>query len=217
VAWPVGPILNIKMKKIALIVIGSVAALAVAGVIAFYGMAAKGSASPGKAFSEKSAQSLQAKIDAVKKAARTPGHKRGSSRVELSEQELESYVVYSLKEDIPAQIDSIDVQLVPDTVGSETQITFTSNATGNPVVDTLVGGTHNLSLKGKLTGHDGRGKFDLQQVQVDGIPVPNVLIQALLKKYVKPKYPEVDLNEPFDLPWEIQELTVGTGKATVVY
>src|SRR2546422_9427645 len=162
------------MKKIALIVIGSVAALAVAGVIAFYGMAAKGSASPGKAFSEKSAQSLQAKIDAIKKAARTPGHKRGSSRVELSEQELESYVVYSLKEDIPAQIDSIDVQLVPDTVGSETQITFTSNATGSPVVDTLVGGTHNLSLKGKLTGHDGRGKFDLQQVQVDGIPVPNV-------------------------------------------
>src|SRR2546426_8609224 len=37
--------------------------------------------------------------------------------------------------------DSIDVQLVPDTVGSETQITFTSNATGSPVVDTLVGGT----------------------------------------------------------------------------
>jgi len=25
------------------------------------------------------------------------------------------------------------------------------------------------------------------------------------------------LNEPFDLPWEIQELTVGNGKATVVY
>ena len=216
-AWPVGPILNIKMKKISLIVIGSVGLVAVASAIAFYGIAAKGSASPGKRFSERSAQSLQAKIDAIKKASRTPGHKRGSSRVELSEQELESYVVYSLKEDIPAQIDSIEVQLAPDLIGSETQVTFTSNATGNPVVDTLVGGTHNLSLKGKLTGHDGRGKFDLQQVQVDGIPVPNVLIQALLKKYVKPKYPEVDLNEPFDLPWEIQELTVGTGKATVVY
>ena len=128
-----------------------------------------------------------------------------------------SYVVYSLKEDIPGQIDSIDVQLAPDTVGSDTQITFPSNATGNPVVDALVGGTHNLFLKGKLNGRDGRGKFDLQEVQVDGIPVPNVLIQALLKRYVKPKYPEADLSEPFDLPWEVQELKLENGKATVIY
>jgi hypothetical protein len=54
-------------------------------------------------------------------------------------------------------------------------------------------------------------------VQVDGIPVPNVLIQALIKRYVKPKYPEVDLNEPFDLPWDIQEMKLEPGKATVTY
>ena len=202
------------MKKIVLIVISGLAVLAVAGVIAFHGLAAKSTA---KSVSEKSARSLQAKIDAIQKAARTSGHKRGGARVELSEEELESYVIYSLKDDIPGQIDSIDVQVAPDTVGSETQITFTSNATGNPVVDALVGGTHNLFLRGKLTGHDGRGKFDLKEVQVDGIPVPNVLIQALLKRYVKPKYPEVDLNKAFDLPWEIQELKLETGKATVVY
>ncbi len=202
------------MRKIVLIVISGLAVLGVAGVIAFHGIAAKSAA---KSPSEKSARSLQAKIDAIQKAARTSGHKRGGSQVELSEDELESYVLYSLKKDIPGQIDSIDVQLAPDTVGSETQITFTSNATGNPVVDALVGGTHNLFLKGKLNGHDGRGKFDLKEIQVDGIPVPNVLIQALLKRYVKPKYPEVDLNEPFDLPWEIQELKLENGKATVIY
>jgi hypothetical protein len=204
------------MKKVVLIVLTGVAIMAVGGVIAFRVIAAKGGAHS-KNISEKSAHSLQAKIDAIKKAAKTPSHKRGSSRVELSEDELESYVLYSLKEDIPAQIDSIDVQLAPDTVSSGTQITFNSNATGNPVVDVLVGGTHNLFLKGKLVGHEGRGKFDLQEVQVDGIPVPNVLIQALIKRYVKPKYPEVDLNEPFDLPWEIQEVKLEQGKATVVY
>ena len=205
-----------NMKKVVLIVLSGLAVLAVAGSIAFHEISAKGT-SVSKTVSEKSAHSLQAKIDAIKKAARTPGHKSASSRVELSEEELESYVLYSLKDDIPAQIDSIDVQLAPDTVGSETQVTFKSNATGNPVFDTLVGGTHNLFVKGKLIGRDGRGKFDLQEVQVDGIPVPNVLIQALLKRYVKPKYPEVDLNEPFDLPWEIEELKLENGKATVIY
>jgi len=39
----------------------------------------------------------------------------------------------------------------------------------------------------------------------------------LLRKYAKPKYPDVDLNEPFDLPWGIQSIDVGLGKATVTY
>ena len=203
------------MKKVVLIVLTCVTVMAAGGFIAFRVIAARGTRT--KNVSQKSAQSLQTKIDAIKKAANAPGHKRGSSHAELSEDELESYVLYSLKEDIPAQIDSIDVRLTPDVVSSGTQITFTSNATGNAVVDALVGGTHNLFLKGKLVGHEGRGKFDLQEIQVDGIPVPNVLIQALIKRYVKPKYPEVDLNEPFDLPWDIQEIKLEQGTATVAY
>ena len=205
------------MKRSALIVVSGLALLIVAGGIALFGLAASGQSHGSKNISERAAQSLQWKIDAIKKAADTPGHKHGSGLAQLSEGELQSYVFYSLKDDIPARLDSVDVQLDQDTVGCETQVTFTSNATGNPVLDALVGGTHNLSLKGKLIGHEGRGKFDLQQVQVDGIPVPNVLMQALIKRYVKPKYPEVDLNEPFDLPWEIQELKLEPGKATVIY
>src|SRR5437868_1147270 len=98
------------MKKVVLIVVTALAVIAVAGVIAFHSISAKGAAHT-KGVSQQSAKSLQQKIDAIKKASETPSHKRGSSRVELSEGELESYVVYSLKEDIPAQIDMIDVQL----------------------------------------------------------------------------------------------------------
>jgi hypothetical protein len=192
--------------------------MAVAGVIVFRTIAAKevSERSP-KEVSPKKAQVLRQKIDEIKEAEDHPKQKRGSTRVEISESELESYLLYALKDDIPAQIDSAEVQLQPDTVSLDTQITFSSSATGNPVVDALVGGTHNLFLKGKLAAQEGRGRFDLQEVRVDSIPVPNVLIQALLKKYVKPKYPDVDLNEPFDMPWGIQELKLEEHKATVVY
>jgi hypothetical protein len=211
------------MKKvIILFVLVGVAVVGTAGVIAFRSSAAKeGPSSQASAahtsVSPKTAESLQKKIDAVKQAEEDTKRQDGSARVELTEAELESYVLYSLKEHIPARIDSIDVQLSPGAVASDTQITFTSNATGNPMVDALVGGTHNLFLKGKLTGEMGRGKFDLVEIRVDGIPVPNVLIQTLFKKYVKPKYPDADLNEPFDLPWDIEELKLEQGKATVVY
>jgi hypothetical protein len=74
-----------------------------------------------------------------------------------------------------------------------------------------------LFVKGKFVAHETQGKFDLQEVRVDGIPVPNVLIQALIKKYVNPKYPEVDLNAPFEMPWGIEDLEIEPDRATVVY
>lgn len=204
------------MKKIAVIAGLLIAVAAIAGVIVFRGISAEEVASAHDV-SPKAAQVLQAKIDAVKKAEEDPDRRPGATRVELSDAELESYVLYSLREQIPAQIDSIDVQLGAGTIGADTQITFDSKGTGNPIVDSLVGGTHNLFVKGKLAGAQGRGKFDLEEVRVDGIPVPNILIQTLFNKYVKPKYPEADLRAPFDLPWGIEEITLLQGKAIVVY
>jgi hypothetical protein len=211
------------MKKIIILIpLVLLAAVATASILLFRGSTGKeiSSAEAAQApttISPKSAESLQAKVDAVKDAEDNPNRRDGSSHVEVFEAELESYVLFSLKEHIPAKIDSIDVQLTPGAVAADTQITFTSNATGNPMVDALVGGTHNLFIKGKLMGEMGRGKFDLDEIRVDGIPVPKVLIQTLFKKYVKPKYPDADLNSPFDLPWDIEELKLEPGKATVVY
>ena len=205
------------MKKIASIGIAGLLVIAIAGVIVFGTIAAKEEPRKNTQVSEKAAKSLQQKIDAIQNAENDPKHKPGSTRVEVSDVELESYLLYSLKEDIPAQIDSADVQLATDTVALDTQITFSSNATGNPVVDALVGGTHNLFVKGKLVAREHRGKFDLLEVRVDGIPVPNLLIQSLMKRYVQPKYPDVDLNEPFDMPWGIQELKLEQDKAIAIY
>ena len=205
------------MKKIASIGMAGLLVSAIAGVIVFGTIAAKEEPRKNTQVSEKAAKSLQQKIDAIQNAENDPKHKPGSTRVEVSDVELESYLLYSLKEDIPAQIDSADVQLATDTVALDTQITFSSNATGNPVVDALVGGTHNLFVKGKLVAREHRGKFDLLEVRVDGIPVPNLLIQSLMKRYVQPKYPDVDLNEPFDMPWGIQELKLEQDKAIAIY
>jgi hypothetical protein len=207
------------MKKIVVAAIVGIAVLAVVGVIVMRSISARGMPGAGliSEISPKAAESLQAKIDAIKKANENPERPHRASHVEVSEAELESYVLYSLKDDIPVQLDSIDVQLRPGTVAADTQLTFTSNSTGNPMVDTLVGGTHNLFLKGNLIGEQRRGKFELDEIRVDGIPVPKILIQTLFDKYVKPNYPQADLKEPFDLPWGIEQLKLEQGKATVVY
>ena len=165
---------------------------------------------------ERAAASLESKINTIKKAdADKKRHER--ARMDISEAELESYVMVYLRKDIPIQIESVRAHLTPGVVAADTRLTIPAGTTGNTLVDALVTGTHNLLISGKLTAAKGEGKFDLQSLSVDGIPVPNILIDALLRKYAKPKYPDVDLKEPFDLPWGIQSIDVGQGKATVTY
>lgn len=174
------------------------------------------SASAQMDISERTAHSLQGKIDAIRTAEKAAG-RSASETVEVSDAELESYVLYSLRESIPARVDSIDVQLTPETVAADTKMTFGNSPTNNPLIDILIGGTHRLFVKGKLTASGGQGKFSLQEARVDGIPVPIVLIEVLVDKYVKPKYPDVRLDVPFVMPWGIEDLTLTDGKATIVY
>jgi len=166
--------------------------------------------------SEKTSKILQTKIDTVR-AAEKDDKNRAPLKVEVSEPELESYVIYGLKDDIPARVDSIDVQLTEGAVAADTKLTFPPDATGNPLVDAFVSGTHTFFLKGKLAASAGQGRFELLEVRVDGIPVPNVLIETLIAKYVKPKYPDVDLKEPFPMPWGMESLVISPGKATITY
>ena len=204
------------MRKVLLIAAG-VVIVAVIGVFVLERLFEENLASAGVGqVSEQAAMELQIKIDDIKKNEST-GSERTQVEIEVSDTELESYVLYSLREDIPVQMDSIDVQLTPGAVGADTQLTFTATSTGNPLVDSVVSGTHNLFVKGRLSGKEGRGKFELEEIRVDGIPVPRVLIETLFEKYVKPKYPEADLKEPFDLPWGIDELTLEEGKAKIKY
>jgi hypothetical protein len=204
------------MKK--LVVLGvTIGAGMLAAVFVLRSLSPQETAAEPRELSKRNADVLQTKIDDIKKADEAGDSSRQPSETEVSEAELESYVVYSLREQIPVQIDSIDVQLTSGAVASDTQLTFNSNTTGNPMVDALVGGTHNLFVKGRLHGYQGRGKFELEEVKVDGIPVPKVLIQTLFDKYVKPKYPEADLKEPFDMPWGIDSIDIQTQKARIVY
>jgi len=196
--------------------IATLALLAGAAVILAVRTFTVESAPPQSELSPRTAQILQVKIDAIRKVEKQTAP-RSPETIEVTEVELESYVLYSLREEIPATVDSIDVQLTPGAVAADTKMTFGSNPTRNPLIDALISGTHQLFVKGKLSASGGKGKFTLESARVDGIPVPVVLIETLVDKYVKPKYPQVELDKPFAMPWGIEELTVSQGKATVTY
>ncbi|HEX5000001.1 MAG TPA: hypothetical protein VFY29_17400 [Terriglobia bacterium] len=175
--------------------------------------------SAGAGISVGAADALQSKIDTLKKKSEetTAGaDPRPTEEIQVSESELASYVMHSLREQIPVQVEAFKVQLTAGAVGADAELNI-AEPTGAALVDALVGGRHSLFVKGKLSGAERRGRFELDEVRVDGIPVPKVLVETLFTKYVKPRYPYADLKEPFDLPWGIERLTIEPKKAHILY
>jgi hypothetical protein len=166
----------------------------------------------------KLAEGLQRKIEVIKARQAAPGGKIRREIAEVSGVELESYVLFLLQQKkIPAKLDSVDVQLAPADVATDTQITLGANTTGTYIVDRIIQGTHRLFVKGKFTGSAGKGKFDLESVRVDRLPVPVFLAQLVFNKLVKPMMPQADIREPFQLPFGIDSVAIVPGKVIVIY
>jgi len=160
------------------------------------------------------AEALQRKIDGIK------GKKEKSKRdfVNVSEVEVKSYIMFLLQQKkMPAKLDWVDVQFSPGNVATNVQLTLGQNAMGNYVVDKIIQGTHTLWVKGKFEGAGGRGKFDLESVRVDRLPVPVFLAEVVFNRLVKPMLPEADIRHPFQLPFGISSLTILPGKSVVLY
>jgi hypothetical protein len=75
-----------------------------------------------------------------------------------------------------------------------------------------------VTATGTLTTDKGTGRFQFESADVSGIPVPKALLQELVSYYTKsPDLPNgVNLDQPFDLPSNIQRIDVHPGRATVV-
>ena len=73
-------------------------------------------------------------------------------------------------------------------------------------------------VTGTLTTSEGKGRFVLDAATVDGIPVPRVFIHELLAYYTRSAANPtgVRMEEPFDLPSEIDRIDVTTGQAIVI-
>ncbi len=73
-------------------------------------------------------------------------------------------------------------------------------------------------VTGTLSTASGRGRFALERATVDGIPVPRLFIDELLAFYTRSadNPSGMRLEEPFELPSEIERIDVTTGQAVVI-
>ena len=75
-----------------------------------------------------------------------------------------------------------------------------------------------LTAAGVLQTQDGRGRFTLESAAISGVPIPKAFLQEIVSFYTKTAdNPDgINIDDPFELPAEIQRIDVEQGRATII-
>lgn len=149
---------------------------------------------------------------------------RAARRTALTQDELNSWLMYQSQPLLPAGVSAPEVTIVGE-----------GRVAGNAVVDleavakrrssggrldpwNLVGGRVPVTVAGILHTREGMARFEVQSAEISGLPVPPAFLQELLSYYSRtPERPQgVRLDEAFSLPANIRQIEVGQGQAVVV-
>lgn len=172
--------------------------------------------------SKRDAELLKQKVATISAHGERPS-KQGR-RTTVTEGEVNSYLVYDAKPQLPAGV-----------VEPAVTILGTGRLAGRAVVDldavrharasqswfdptNYLTGRLPVSATGRLKTSNGIGQFELESASVGGVPVPKLLLQEIVSYYTRtPEKPSgIGLDDPFALPARIREIQVERGQAIIV-
>jgi hypothetical protein len=172
--------------------------------------------------SREQGNSLARKIDAINENAAaklaTP------KRTPVNEPEVNSYLAFNIKEKIPRGLTQPQIRMVGDgQLAGRVFVDmddFKRGRSSGGMMDPLnyISGQVPLTARGVLTTRDGKGRFQLTGAEMNGVPVPKAVVQELVSFFSRTaNNPNgFNLDEPFNLPAKIREITVNPGESVVV-
>ena len=181
-------------------------------------------------FTKQDADRCQGKLGRITAFANTPTAKTAvtsasakSQTTQLTDTELNSYIRYHLREQVPAGIVDPTLNALGDgRVSGTTMVDLDgirkSRQRGWTDPLNYLTGQMQLTASGVLVTQNGVGRFQLESAQISGVTIPKSLVQELLSYYSKSaENPSgISLDDPFELPARIKEIRVGRGEAMVV-
>ena len=157
------------------------------------------------------------------KAAATSSASTQSQTTQLTDTELNSYIRYHLRDQVPAGIVDPTLNAVGDgkvSGGALIDLDGIRKSRQRGWTDPLnyLTGQMQLTASGVLVTQNGVGRFQLESAQISGVTIPKSLVQELLSYYSKSaENPSgISIDDPFELPARIKEIRVGRGEAMVV-
>jgi hypothetical protein len=178
----------------------------------------------GAGVSKQQADSFAQKIALIEQHGDLPARSRAARRTPVSESEVNSWFAYRAAPVLPEGVTQPKITIVDDrrVIGNATvdlDAVSKSRASGRLFdVWNLIGGQVPVTVSGTLHAEDGRARFDMQDAEIAGIPVPRRVVQELVDYYSRtPDHPKgVRLDSYFELPAGIRQIDLSPGAAVVV-
>jgi hypothetical protein len=139
------------------------------------------------------------------------------SPTEFSEQEINAYFA-SGNVQLPVGVQSVLFQEQPGIVIGTARVDFDQLKAGknsyNPLLS-VFSGLHDVVVTAHAYGAKREGLVHVDSVSLDGVDVPQFVLELFVEKYLKPKYPNIGLDSRFALPARVDSATVGLHRVTV--
>ena len=142
---------------------------------------------------------------------------------QLTDIELNSYLRFHLKDQVPVGIVEPMINAVGDgrvKGGAVIDLDAVRKQRQRGWTDPMgyLRGQLPLTASGVLVTQNGIGRFQLESAEISGVSVPKSLVQELLSYYSRTaENPTgIGIDDPFELPARIKEIRVGKGEAMVV-
>jgi len=159
------------------------------------------------------AQRCQTKFDFLERNATSRPVQRHSTQINADE--LNAWFReggYKL----PQGVQKVIFHGQPDTIHANATVDFDAVKEGkhnlNPLLS-IFSGVHDVEVTATASAQNGQGHVNIQTVSIDGVGVPHMALELFVNKYLKPKYPNVGLENEFEMPYRIDSATVGNDNA----
>src|SRR5262245_5144852 len=168
------------------------------------------------------AVSLQKKVDDIKAFSAQPAS-RQPRRITITENEVNAYLTYELKDDIPAGVIEPGLSALGSgrvTARAVVDLDAVRKQKVRGLLDPLnyVSGRLPMTATGVLTTSNGVARMQFESAAIGRLPVPKLVLSEIVSFYSRSESRPsgIDIDDPFELPARIREIHVETGHAIVV-
>jgi hypothetical protein len=191
-------------------------------VVGILGFAAIASLRADGRASKRDAASLKQKVAAITAQGERPS--TTGRRTIVTENEVNSYLLYEAGDQIPAGVVEPSIAVVGGGRLSGRAVVDLDAVRKQKAPTSLLDpmnylmGRLAVTAVGTLKTSNGVGHFELESSSVGSVPIPKILLQEIVTYYSRtPEKPAgISLDDPFQLPARIREIQVDRGQAIIV-
>ncbi len=168
------------------------------------------------------AESPEASRSAAQKLERVSGNLLGPAEVvELSQNELNSYIKHDFAKEIPEGIRDLEVTIIKDYGIAEAFVDFEKlpAVKSSPLAAMgarLFRGERKMKARCRFVSSEGQAKVDVESVELDDQPLPDFLVDFLIASTVQQHMPDFELGKPFPLDNNLRQIRLEPANVVIV-